>query len=101
MVTTPGPDPKIVWFGEAYLGTRGDAGSTPASASKNDSILSKDSKIMKRKSVQLTLLNARITRTNEARAVILLTGIHELLYAIAEELGVFEDEDEDKDEIAP
>lgn len=58
---------------------------------------------MKRKSVQLTLLNARITRNNEARAVILLTGIHELLYAIAEELGVFEDEDEDedKDEIAP
>lgn len=55
---------------------------------------------MKRKSVQLTLLNARITRTNEARAVILLAGIHELLYAIAEELGVFEDEDEDKDEIA-
>lgn len=58
---------------------------------------------MKRKSVQLTLLNARITRNNEARAVILLAGIHELLYAIAEELGVFEDEDEDEDEdeIAP
>ena len=56
---------------------------------------------MKRKSVQLMLLNARITRNNEARAAILLTGIHELLYAIAEELGVFEDEDEDKDEIAP
>ena len=51
---------------------------------------------MKRKSVQLTLLNARITRTNESRAVILLAGIHELLYAIAEELGVFGDDDEDE-----
>lgn len=53
---------------------------------------------MKRESVHLTLLNARIAHNNEARAVTLLVGIHELLYAIAEELGVFEDEDEDEDE---
>lgn len=53
---------------------------------------------MNRKNVQLTLLNARIARTNEARMAILLTGIHELLYHIAEEMGVFEDDDDDDEE---
>lgn len=53
---------------------------------------------MNRKNVQLTLLNARIARTNEARMAILLTGIHELLYYIAEEMGVFEDDDDDDEE---
>ena len=53
---------------------------------------------MNRKNVQLTLLNARIARTNEARMAILLTGIHELLYYIAEEMGVFEDDDDDDDD---
>ena len=54
---------------------------------------------MNRKNVQLTLLNARIARTNEARMAILLTGIHELLYHIAEEMeemGVFEDDDDEE-----
>ena len=51
---------------------------------------------MNRKNVQLTLLNARIARTNEARMAILLTGIHELLYHIAEEIGVFEDDDDEE-----
>ncbi len=52
---------------------------------------------MNRKNVQLTLLNARIARTNEARMAILLTGIHELLYYIAEEMGIFEDDEEDEE----
>jgi len=60
--------------------------------------MSNNVKIMKRKSVQLTLLKARIARTNEARATLLLVGIHELLYAIANKMGVFEDEDDDDDE---
>lgn len=51
---------------------------------------------MKRKAIEATLLGARIATTNEGRMAILLVGIHELLYAIAEELGVFEDEDEDE-----
>ena len=53
---------------------------------------------MNRKNVQLTLLNARIARTNEARMAILLTGIHELLYYIAEEMGVFDDDEEDEED---
>ena len=53
---------------------------------------------MNRKNVQLTLLNARIARTNEARMAILLTGIHELLYYIAEEIGVFDDDEEDEED---
>lgn len=52
---------------------------------------------MNRKNVQLTLLNARIARTNEARMAILLTGIHELLYYIAEEMGIFEDDEEEEE----
>ena len=52
---------------------------------------------MNRKNVQLTLLNARIARTNEARMAILLAGIHELLYYIAEEMGIFEDDEEDEE----
>lgn len=52
---------------------------------------------MNRKNVQLTLLNARIARTNEARMAVLLTGIHELLYYIAEEMGIFEDDEEDEE----
>ena len=54
---------------------------------------------MKRESVELTLRNAIIARTNETRAIVLLAGIHELLYAIAEELGVFENEDDDGNEL--
>lgn len=53
---------------------------------------------MNKKNVQLTLLNASIARTNEARMVILLTGIHELLYYIAEEMGIFEDDEEDEED---
>jgi hypothetical protein len=53
---------------------------------------------MNRKNVQLTLLNARIARTNEARMAVLLTGIHELLYYIAEEMGIFDDDEEDEEE---
>lgn len=52
---------------------------------------------MNRKNVQLTLLNARIARTNEARMAILLTGIHELLYYIAEEMGIFEDDEKEEE----
>lgn len=52
---------------------------------------------MNRKNVQLTLLNAHIARTNEARMAVLLTGIHELLYYIAEEMGIFEDDEEDEE----
>lgn len=52
---------------------------------------------MNRKNVQLTLLNARIARTNEARMAVLLTGIHELLYHIAEEMGIFEDDEEEEE----
>ena len=52
---------------------------------------------MNRKNVQLTLLNARIARTNEARMAVLLIGIHELLYYIAEEMGIFEDDEEDEE----
>lgn len=53
---------------------------------------------MKTDDVTRTLLNARLCRTNEARATTLLVGIHELLTAIALKLGVFEDEDEGEDE---
>jgi hypothetical protein len=49
---------------------------------------------MKRESVQITLRGARSALTSEGRMAVLLAGIYELLYAIAEELGVFEDEDE-------
>ena len=49
---------------------------------------------MKRSEVELTLLNAKIARTNEDRAIPLLLGIHKLLYAVAEEMGVFEDDEE-------
>lgn len=49
---------------------------------------------MKRKSIKATLLAARIATTNEGRMAVLLAGIYELLYAIAEKLDVFEDEDE-------
>lgn len=52
---------------------------------------------MNRENVRLTLLNARIARTNEARMAVLLTGIHELLYYIAEEMGIFEDDEEDEE----
>lgn len=53
---------------------------------------------MKREDVRLTLLNARICRTEEARAAMLLVGIHELLYAIAEKMDVFEDDEEETKE---
>lgn len=53
---------------------------------------------MKRSEVELTLLNARIARTNEARAIHLLLGIHKLLYAVAEEMGVFEEDEEDEED---
>lgn len=50
---------------------------------------------MKREQITNTLLNARIARTNEQRAVHLLLGIYNLLYAIAEDMDIFEDEKED------
>lgn len=54
---------------------------------------------MKRENVKCTLLHARIARTDESRSAVLLVGIHELLYAIAEQLGCFdEDEDDDKED---
>lgn len=52
---------------------------------------------MKRSDVEITLLNAKIARTNEARALHLLLGIHELLYAIADEMGVFDDDEEEEE----
>ena len=93
MVTAPGPRSKQSVYSQ-NSGARGDGGSSPLSVSKIDNVLSKNVKIMKRKSVEITLLGARTATTNEDRMAILLVGIHELLYAIAEELGVFEDEDE-------
>ena len=51
---------------------------------------------MNRKSIEITLLNARIARTNEARMTVLLAGIHELLYHIAEKMGVFEDDNDEE-----
>lgn len=53
---------------------------------------------MNRKRIEITLLNARIASTNEARMAVLLTGIHELLYYIAKEIGVFDDDDDDDEE---
>jgi hypothetical protein len=54
---------------------------------------------MKRENVKLTLLHARLARTDESRSAVLLVGIHELLYAIAEQLGCFdEDDDEEEDD---
>lgn len=53
---------------------------------------------MKRENVERTLLNARIARTDEQRSTILLVGIHELLYAIAKQLGCFDEEDDDDED---
>ena len=50
---------------------------------------------MKRSEVTLTLLNARIARTDEARIAHLLVGIHSLLYAIADNMDIFEDDEEE------
>lgn len=53
---------------------------------------------MKRDIVQRTLDKAAIARSYEHRACLLLVGIHELLYAIAERLDVFDDDEEDDEE---
>lgn len=53
---------------------------------------------MKRENVERTLLRARIARTDESRSTILLVGIHELLYAIAEQLGCFDEDDDEEDD---
>lgn len=53
---------------------------------------------MKRENVKHTLLRARIARTDESRSAIMLVGIHELLYAIAEQLGCFDEDDDEEDD---
>ena len=53
---------------------------------------------MKRDIVKRTLENAAEASSYEHRASILLIGIHELLYAIAERLDVFDDDEEDDEE---
>lgn len=53
---------------------------------------------MKMENVECTLLHARLARTDESRSAILLVGIHELLYAIAEQLGCFDEDDEEEDD---
>lgn len=53
---------------------------------------------MNRKRIESTLLHSSLARTNEARMTVLLTGIHELLYYIAEEMGVFDDDDDEEGE---
>ena len=53
---------------------------------------------MKRENVKHTLFRARIARTDESRSTILLVGIHELLYAIAEQLGCFDEDDDDEED---
>ncbi len=52
---------------------------------------------MKMENVERTLQRASMARTDEHMSTILLAGIHELLFAIAKQLGCF-DEDEDEDE---
>ena len=51
---------------------------------------------MKRSEVTLTLLRARIARTDEARIAHLLVGIYSLLCAIADDMDIFENEDEEQ-----
>ena len=53
---------------------------------------------MKRDIVKRTLENAAEASSYEHRASLLLIGIHELLYAIAERLDVFDDDEEDDEE---
>lgn len=53
---------------------------------------------MKRDIVRRTLDKAAVARSYEHRACLLLVGIHELLYAIAERLDVFDDDEEDDEE---
>lgn len=53
---------------------------------------------MKRDIVKRTLEKAAVARSYEHRACLLLVGIHELLYAIAERLDVFDDDEEDDEE---
>lgn len=52
---------------------------------------------MKRDTVQRTLEKAAIARSYEHRACLLLIGIHELLYGIAERLDVFDDDDDEEE----
>lgn len=54
---------------------------------------------MTRDQVKITLLHARIAKSNVTSQTILLVGIHELLYAIAEEMGVFEEDDDTEEEV--
>jgi hypothetical protein len=53
---------------------------------------------MKRDIVRRTLEKSAAARSYEQRACLLLIGIHELLYAIAERLDVFDDDEEDDEE---
>ena len=53
---------------------------------------------MKMENVERTLLHARLARTDEHRSAILLVGIHGLLYAIAKQLGCFDEDDEEEDD---
>lgn len=50
------------------------------------------------KNVERTLLRASMARTDEHMSAILLAGIHELLFAIAKQLGCFDEEDEEEDD---
>ena len=53
---------------------------------------------MKMENVKRTLLRAHMARTDESRSTILLVGIHELLFAIAKQLGCFDEEYEEEDD---
>lgn len=50
---------------------------------------------MKRKNVVDTLLALRMSLTVEGKKIQLLLGIYELMIAIADRLGVFEEDEED------
>lgn len=49
---------------------------------------------MKRSEINTTLLNTRIARDNTARCAHLLLGIYQLLVAIAEDMDIFEEDEE-------
>lgn len=53
---------------------------------------------MKRDIVRRTLEKSAAARSYDQRACLLLIGIHELLYAIAERLDVFDDDEEEGEE---
>lgn len=53
---------------------------------------------MKMENVERTLQRASMARTDESRSTILLVGIHELLFAIAKQLGCFDEDDDEEDD---